>query len=133
MNIGSLARLDPRAVRVAVIVPTFSADRLVTLRKCLDGILSNTRRPDEIVIVVDRNLSLFQLLEHEHRDSDIVVALSEGSGVSAARNTGADMCRSDILVFLDDLRDIARSGISCGVSHPGSSVVVGSNGERPVT
>jgi glycosyltransferase involved in cell wall biosynthesis len=97
-----LSKLDPRAVHVAVIVSTYTVDRLETLRKCLNGILDNTRRPDEIVVVVDRNLSLFQLLERELQDSVVSVMLSDGSGVCAARNTGARVCESEILIFIDD-------------------------------
>lgn len=97
-----IPELDSRAVHVAVIVPTYTVDRLETLRKCLHGILNNTRQPDEIVIVVDRNVSLFELLEHELLDSNMRVMLSEGRGVCAARNTGAGVCESEILIFIDD-------------------------------
>jgi glycosyltransferase involved in cell wall biosynthesis len=99
---STLSKLDFRAVHVAVIVPTYTADRLGTLRKCLKGILDNSRRPDEIVVVVDSNRSLFQLLERELRDWGVVVMLSEGRGVCAARNTGAMQCESEILIFIDD-------------------------------
>ena len=97
-----LVQLDSAAVHVAVIMTTYTADRLDTLRKCLDGILANSRQPDEIVIVVDRNLSLVQLLDHELQGSDVRVTLSDGRGVCAARNTGARECKSEILVFIDD-------------------------------
>ena len=97
-----LPKLDPHAVRVAVIVPTYSAGRLETLRKCLTGILDNVRHPDEIIVVVDSNPSLFGLLDDELRDSDVTVVLSDGCGASAARNTGASRSDSEILVFIDD-------------------------------
>jgi len=97
-----LSKLDPRVVRVAVIVPTYSVDRLEILRKCLTGILDNERHPDEIVVVVDSNPALVEFLENELLDSEVTVVLSDGSGVSAARNTGASKCDSEILVFIDD-------------------------------
>ena len=97
-----LSELDPQAVRVTVIVTTYTQDRLETLRKCLSGILDNSRRPDEVVIVVDRNTSLLQLLERELPDPSVRVILSEGRGVSAARNTGARESESEILIFIDD-------------------------------
>jgi glucosyl-dolichyl phosphate glucuronosyltransferase len=99
---STLSKLDPLTVHVAVIVPTYTAERLETLRKCLNGILNNTRRPDEIVVVVDRNLSLFQLLDRELRNAGVEVMLSAGHGVCAARNTGAEKCESEILIFIDD-------------------------------
>lgn len=99
---SELSQLDPLAVHVAVIVPTYTVDRLETLRRCLNRTLENTRRPDEIVVVVDRNVSLFELLEHELLDSNVRVMLSEGRGVCAARNTGARECESEILIFIDD-------------------------------
>ena len=99
---NELAPLAPQAVRVAVIVPTYTADRLETLRKCLNEILDNTRTPDEVVVVVDRNVSLFQHLESELRDSVVSVILSEAGGVCAARNMGAEYCQSEILLFIDD-------------------------------
>jgi glycosyltransferase involved in cell wall biosynthesis len=36
------------------------------------------------------------------RDSDVMVVMSDGRGVSDARNTGASKCDSEILVFIDD-------------------------------
>jgi hypothetical protein len=100
--VSDLSTLDSRAVHVAVIVPTFTTDRLELLRKCLQGILDNTRKPDEILVVVDSNPSLFQLLERELHGSSVGVILSEGRGVCAARNTGASRCESEILLFIDD-------------------------------
>src|ERR1035437_2221120 len=101
-TMSTLSKLDPHVVRVAVIVPTYSAGRLETLRKCPTGILDNVRHPDEIIVVVDSNPSLFEFLDNEVHDSDVMVVLSDGSGVSAARNTGANKCDSEILVFIDD-------------------------------
>jgi len=102
VSMSTLSKLDSRTVHVAVIVPTYTADRLETLRRCLNGVLDNTRQPDEIVVVVDSNLPLFELLERELRDSSVGVVMSEGRGVSAARNTGARKCESEILIFIDD-------------------------------
>ena len=97
-----ISELDFQTVHVAVIVPTYTFDRLETLRKCLHGIFDNSRQPDEIVVVVDRNISLFELLEHEPLGSNVRVMLSEGRGVCPARNTGAGVCESEILIFIDD-------------------------------
>ncbi len=102
ISMSALPKLDSSTVRVAVIVPTYTVNRLATLKKCLGGILDNTRRPDEIVVVVDRDQSLFELLKGELSDSLVSVMLSEGRGVSAARNTGARRSKSEILVFIDD-------------------------------
>jgi len=99
---SDLPQLDPHTVNVAVIVTTYTEERLETLRKCLHGILDNTRRPDELLIVVDRNASLFQRLERELPDPSARVMLSEGRGVSAARNAGAQGCVSELLIFIDD-------------------------------
>jgi len=99
---SNLPNLDPRTVHVAVIVPTYTVDRLDTLRKCIDAILKNTRQPDEIAVVVDRNVSLFELLQNEPLGANVRVMLSEGRGVCAARNTGASACESEILLFIDD-------------------------------
>ena len=41
---SDLPQLDPHTVNVAVIVTTYTEERLETLRKCLHGILDNTRR-----------------------------------------------------------------------------------------
>lgn len=102
LTMSTLAELDPEDVHVAVVVPTYTAERLGTLRKCLDRVLSNSRRPDEIVVVVDRNLSLFELLSGELHHSNVKVMLSEGHGVCAARNMGAGACDSELLIFIDD-------------------------------
>ncbi len=102
MSYQPLSAIDSQRVHVAIIVPTYTVDRLETLRACLKGIRENSRPPDEILVVVDRNLALFQLLESELRDSGVIVLLSEGRGVSDARNKGARESHSEILVFIDD-------------------------------
>jgi hypothetical protein len=98
----TLSRLDPSEIRVAVIIPTYSFDRLETLRKCLTRVFDNARCPDEVIVVVDANQDLFEFLTEELRHSSVMVAMNVGKGVSAARNTGASKCHSEVLLFVDD-------------------------------
>ncbi|MFI0443895.1 glycosyltransferase family 2 protein [Actinomadura sp. 6N118] len=82
---------------VSLIVPCHDAAR--TLRLCLESVLAQTRRPDEIVVVDDASGDDSAAIAAELGAR--VIRLPENRGVSAARNTGVDNTFGDVLFFLD--------------------------------
>lgn len=86
---------------VAAVVCTHRIERLDQLRAALDSLVAQTRRLDEIVVVVDGDAAL----------ADAVAAGIPGfrvecvginSGVSVARTLGAQKVSADAVFFLDD-------------------------------
>ncbi|MEU8799414.1 glycosyltransferase family 2 protein [Spirillospora sp. NPDC048819] len=82
---------------LSLIVPCYNAAK--TLRPCLEAVLAQTRRPDEIVVVDDASAD----------DSAAIAAglgcrvvrLPVNRGVSAARNAGVAATTGDVVFFLD--------------------------------
>lgn len=89
-------------VSASVLVTTFAIDRLDRLRRCLDGVLANTRTPDEVVLAVDSNEDLRVIAEQEYGQRGVKVVASTGRGACDARNTGVAVSTGDVVVFIDD-------------------------------
>lgn len=91
---------------VAVIVCAYTLDRLDDLTACLDALVPQNRRPDDLVCVTDGNADLLDELQRLGAGGRWpglrVVANDQTPGLSGARNTGVDATDSDIIVFLDD-------------------------------
>jgi glycosyltransferase involved in cell wall biosynthesis len=86
---------------VSVITCAFSEGRWPDLLAAVDSICEQSRRADEIVVVIDHNAALRELAERE-LPAARVVANRHGRGLSGARNTGVETATGDILVFIDD-------------------------------
>lgn len=86
---------------VSVIVCSFADDRIEQLAECLHSLDTQTRRPDEIMLVIDHNANLFE--EAKGRFSGLQIIENDRSrGCSGARNCGAAHAIGEIVTFLDD-------------------------------
>lgn len=88
---------------ICTVIPSISC-RHDLLREALESVLRQTRRPDELIVVMDA-----PVLDREwaYRVGStypraIVVPNGRTPGASGARNHAASLARSDILAFLDD-------------------------------
>lgn len=92
---------EGHAPSVAVVVAAYTAERWPQLRQVMAALQTQTRRPDEIVLVIDGAPSL-----HEAACAAFggvrVVSNTRSRGVSGARNTGIELTRADYVAFLDD-------------------------------
>lgn len=91
---------------VGVLVCTHQAERLGQLTAAVASVRSQTRPPDELLVVVDGDEALADVvrggLERAgHRDLE-VLCLGTNQGVSVARTRGAEALSTDLVVFLDD-------------------------------
>lgn len=82
---------------ISLVVPCYNAAK--TLRLCLESVLAQTLRPDEIVVVDDASTDGSAAIAEELGCR--VVRLPENRGVSAARNAGIDATTGDVVFFLD--------------------------------
>ena len=83
-----IAKQNPK---VGIIIPIYNVEKY--LRECLDSVLAQSYENLEIVLVDDKSTdsSLFIAREYASRDERIaLIALSENSGNSVARNVGIE-------------------------------------------
>src|SRR5271163_3872861 len=83
---------------VSVIVPI--RNYAAYLDDCLDSVAAQTFPATEVIVVDDHSDDESTQVAQQHRLGALVVQ-SQGSGASAARNTGARTARGELLAFLD--------------------------------
>lgn len=92
-------------MKISVIVPTYM--RTEYLRKCLDSLFSQTRLPDEIIIVTrSEDIYSFEVvkkIEEQNRfDIKIKNVVTSRPGIVHAENKGLENVSGDIICFIDD-------------------------------
>ena len=85
---------------VSVVVPTYA--RPHQLRQCLDGLLSQERPADQIVVVHRPDDQASAGVLDALAPGSVTVALVHEGGVLAAMRTGARAASGDIIAFTDD-------------------------------
>lgn len=100
------AQGDGQELRVSVVIPTYRRPR--SLRSCLDGLLRQSRPPDEIVVVVrpDDEPS-HQAIATFCRDQPSMAqrlrkSLVDRPGQIPSLNTGLSAATGDVVCFTDD-------------------------------
>jgi glucosyl-dolichyl phosphate glucuronosyltransferase len=98
---NKVIQANPVINDVSVIICAYTEKRLKDLLAAINSVQRQTRPPEEIIVVVDHNVTLLSMLRE--RDLDVVVVENiEEHGLSGARNSGIAVARGDIIVFLDD-------------------------------
>ncbi|MDP3741147.1 MAG: glycosyltransferase family 2 protein [bacterium] len=85
-------------IKISCIIPT--SDRESTLDKAIASVLSQTRLPDEVLVVDNGNLPA--RISEEFASQVKIYRLAAKSGAARARNFGATQAKGDCLAFLDD-------------------------------
>jgi len=86
---------------MSVIICAYTMDRWEALSEAVASVFRQTRRPEEVIVVIDYNEELLERATREFRGAR-VIANELTKGLSGARNTGVRAATGDILVFLDD-------------------------------
>lgn len=86
--------------RVTVVICAYTEDRLDATRAAVDSVHRQTRRPDELIVVVDHNPVLHARLAGELAAT--VLENAHRQGLAGARNTGVAASSGDVIAFLDD-------------------------------
>ncbi len=86
---------------VTVIVCAYTLERWDALKNAVGSCLTQTCRPDQVVVVVDHNDELLARATEE-LEGVLVVANASTKGLSGARNTGVEASRGEVIAFLDD-------------------------------
>ncbi|MDR2457303.1 MAG: glycosyltransferase [Clostridiales Family XIII bacterium] len=88
--------------KVSIIIPVWNTEPY--LRRCLDSVVNQTLKDLEIICVNDASpdSSAEILQEYAQKDSRIkIVTHNKNQGLSAARNTGVDVCTGEYVYFID--------------------------------
>jgi glycosyltransferase involved in cell wall biosynthesis len=83
---------------IAAVIPVHN--RVGTVTRALESVLSQTRRPDEIVVVDDGSTDATPAVVRGF-GSEVTLIQQPQGGASAARNTGVASSSSDFVAFLD--------------------------------
>jgi cellulose synthase/poly-beta-1,6-N-acetylglucosamine synthase-like glycosyltransferase len=100
---------SPNRPTVSVVICTYTENRWLQLQKSVASVEVQTSPPIEIIVCVDHNEKLLRKSEEyfgKGRPADaiplIVLANRYNGRLGAARNTGAELARGEVLAFLDD-------------------------------
>ena len=95
------AEPGPAQPSASVVICAFSGERWASLVAAIESVQDQSLRPVEIIVVVDHNPALLDRARQAF--PDLAVAPStHRPGASGARNTGGELARGEIVVFLDD-------------------------------
>lgn len=125
-------------MKISVVVSTFTKERSKDVLKCINSILNQTMKPNEILLVLDPIDELIEFYDNIVPNG-IKIVESNGFGLSNARNTGIECAKGDIIVFIDDdawadkrwLENMLRNYDGDKVWGVGGKVVPVFDGERP--
>ena len=113
--------------KVSVVVSVYSRDRLEYLLDCLFALKRQSVKPFEIIVVLDPVRDLVDFYK-PMLNNDVRVIVSDGFGLSNARNTGVKNADGDIVAFIDDDAVADRDWLKNLLKNYENSNVVGVGG-----
>ena len=94
--------MSEKKYSLSVIIPNYN--KVQYLNKCIESVINQTLKPDEIIIVDDCSTDGSQILISGLKEKyDIIksIYLDKNAGVSNARNVGLNAASSEYVSFLD--------------------------------
>lgn len=82
---------------ISVVIPAYNGEK--TIGKCLDSLLKQTKKPDEIIVVDDGSVD--KTKETVKKFKNVTLLEQKHKGPAAARNLGAKKAKGNILLFTD--------------------------------
>lgn len=84
-----------------MVISTYATERLNYVLSCVESLKRQTLLPREIILVLDPDKRLLEFYE-SRMPKDVKIFVSEGFGLSYARNAGAKNAERKIIAFIDD-------------------------------
>jgi glycosyltransferase involved in cell wall biosynthesis len=86
-------------MKVSVIVPVYNGEKFIA--GCLDGLMRQTYRDLEIIVVNDGSTDRSLEIAERYRTAVRIIGFEQNRGLSAARNAGMEAATGEYLHFLD--------------------------------
>lgn len=86
---------------VSVVISTYAIDRLSYVLGCIESLKKQSLLPKEIILVLDQDHHLIEFYK-SHMPDGVKIIVSEGYGLSKARNAGVKNTEGEIVAFIDD-------------------------------
>lgn len=87
-------------IRISVIIPAYNVQ--ATIDRAIRSVLTQTRKPDEIIIVNDGSTDDTAAVVNPYQSQEVVQYIEQqNQGAGAARNTGILVARHEWIAFLD--------------------------------
>lgn len=86
------------AESISVIIPAYNCARFVG--DAIESVLNQTVQPDEVIVVDDGSTDETESVV-EKFNGKVRYVYQENAGASAARNTGLDLAKGDLVSFID--------------------------------
>ena len=112
---------------VTVVVSTYTIERSEYVSDCIESLKRQTLLPKELILVLDPDETLLKFYK-SCMSSDVKIVLSQGRGLSNARNTGIKNAKQDIVAFIDDDAIAEEHWLENLVKNYGDPRVVGVGG-----
>jgi glycosyltransferase involved in cell wall biosynthesis len=93
--------MNRQGSRLAVIICTYTNERLAGLGRAIRSVLRQSRPPDELIVVVDHNEALLARVTRDFREV-VVIDNWQAPGLSGARNSGIAAAGAELIAFIDD-------------------------------
>ena len=87
--------------RVSVIISVYSKKRYQYLLNCIDSLRRQSVKPYEVIVVLDPDSDLIDFFGNR-LSNDVRIVVSDGYGLSNARNAGVKNAKGSIVAFIDD-------------------------------
>lgn len=85
---------------ISVVIPTYN--RLDSLSACIDSVLNQSLKPDEVILVDDGSTDgSIDFVKEKYKSQVIVIETGGRKGACYARNLGIESSRNDIVAFQD--------------------------------
>ncbi len=87
--------------KVSIVIPIYNGE--LTIRRCIDSVLSQEYKDFEVVIIDDGSIdkSLEICSKYAEKDNRIILFSQNNKGVSAARNEGIRKANGEYITFVD--------------------------------
>ncbi len=95
-----------KTFEISAIIPTFNRDNFI--EKCVISVLSQSKRPEEVIVIDDGStdntwtiLKALGFSDSEKKQNSLRYIFQRNKGVSAARNLGIQSSKNEYIAFLD--------------------------------
>ncbi len=99
-------------LKTSVLISTYKNDNIKFLERAIDSIINQTKKPDEIVIVVDGPIpkeNFLLLNEYSEKNKKIkIIECKKNMGLGLALRKGVEECTNELILRMDS-DDISRN------------------------